>query len=292
MKIIRQTQDEIFISTFFIASRKVTGIQILLAFSISLAVVIIEPLIYFLAAIAEIGITRISCNRVEPTQVDCQISQSKYLDILQQKPLNYKFVQTAKFIKVEGQSNEGKTLYDYNFSLITKSGEKTPFDSTRENTASKVVETINTFLISEQEFFRYEVDDRFSTISFTAFLLPTLIFFGLMLPALGLIWVIILMQLSYEEIILNKLQDRFQYTEEDLTKKKVKQFTFKDVAKVDVVYVTDSYDKVSFVPRITLHSGKQFRLDKIGDRQAAINIANNLNQFMGLPVEEDPIVKQ
>jgi hypothetical protein len=36
----------------------------------------------------------------------------------------------------------------------------------------------------------------------------------------------------------------------------------------------------------------QFKLDNITDRQAAIKVANDLNRFMGLPEEEDPVVKQ
>ena len=287
MKIVSQTQDEI-----IIASPKVTGTQKFLAFSIPLAVVVIVPLVYFLTQIAQIGVTRISCIRVEPKQVDCQISQSKYLDMTQQKSSDYKFVKIAKFIEVESRSSEGRTSYRYNFSLITKFGEKIPFESTTEDTARKVVETINSFLISQQDSFSYAADDRFSLVGFTAYILaPILAFLGLVLPA-RLIWMMFLIELSCEEIILNKLQSRFQYTEEELTKKWIKQFTFTDVAKVDVVYSTDSYDNVSFVPRITLHSGKQFCLDKIGDRYAAIALSNNLNQFMGLPEEEDPVVKK
>jgi hypothetical protein len=35
----------------------------------------------------------------------------------------------------------------------------------------------------------------------------------------------------------------------------------------------------------------QFKLDTVSDRQVAIKVANDLNRFMGLPEEEDPVVK-
>jgi hypothetical protein len=40
-----------------------------------------------------------------------------------------------------------------------------------------------------------------------------------------------------------------------------------------------------------MNSKLQFKLDAISDRQVAIKIANDLNRFMGLPEEEDPVVK-
>jgi hypothetical protein len=41
-----------------------------------------------------------------------------------------------------------------------------------------------------------------------------------------------------------------------------------------------------------MNSGVKYNLDTVKDRQAAINAANNLNRFMGLPEEEDPVVKE
>jgi hypothetical protein len=64
-----------------------------------------------------------------------------------------------------------------------------------------------------------------------------------------------------------------------------------EIAKVDVLYETDSYKNIFFTPRITMNSKLQFKLDAISDRQVAIKIANDLNRFMGLPEEEDPVVK-
>jgi hypothetical protein len=39
-------------------------------------------------------------------------------------------------------------------------------------------------------------------------------------------------------------------------------------------------------------SNVKYYLNTISDRQVAIKIANDLNRFMGLPKEEDPVVKE
>ena len=98
--------------------------------------------------------------------------------------------------------------------------------------------------------------------------------------------------MDYEEILLDKPEYQLKHTQRTLLGTKVNRFLFMEIAKVDLLYATDSYQNIFFIPRIIMHSNLQLKLDKFTDRQGAIALTNNLNQFMRLLEEEDPVVKQ
>jgi hypothetical protein len=114
-----------------------------------------------------------------------------------------------------------------------------------------------------------------------------------MLKAVGLafVWGAFSMLVDYEEILLDKSKEQLTQSKRTLLGTKVNHFLFNEIAKTDVLYATDSYKNIFFTPRITINSKLQFKLDTVSDRQVAIKVANDLNRFMGLPEEEDPVVK-
>jgi len=107
-----------------------------------------------------------------------------------------------------------------------------------------------------------------------------------------LLWFSLSSLVYCEEVILDKPNGLIRYAIRNLSGKKINHYLFNKIAKVDVLYATDSYENIYFTPRITIDSNLQFKLDTIRDRQVAIKIANDLNRFMGLPEEEDPVVKE
>lgn len=286
MKIINQTSTQILISApkSSVAAR-FTGFIGSLIFG---SLFTFTPMTFLVTTLSQIGILRINCDRVEPQQVDCQISKSKYFDLVQQEPLNYKFVNSAKYNVIDnGTDSDGDKVYRYNFSLLTKSGERVPFESTKPSTANNVVVELNPFLLSKQESFKYTLDERTepSVYMIMIFLIP---FF-----AVGFfsIWAAFSVLVAHEEIFLDKSKYQLKHLKKTLLGTKVNYFSFNEIAKIDVLYSTDSYNNIFFNPRININSKVQFKLDTVSDRQVAIKIANDLNRFMGLPEEEDPVVK-
>jgi hypothetical protein len=241
--------------------------------------------------VSKTGVVKIECDRVEPQQVDCQISKSNFFDLAKSKPLDYKFVQLSKYEDVDTNFtvNE-KPVFRTRFLLTTKFGKKEVFEDINKLTASYISYSLNSFLDSNQKSLSYNYDERFNypvlKLSF-----PTMVIF--LLVGSPFIWFGLLVLISYEEVFLDKPNSLLKHTKRTLLgTKKINRYLFNEVAKVDVLYTTDSYSNVSFTPRITINSKLQFKLDTIGDRQAAIKVANDLNRFMGLPEEEDPVVKQ
>lgn len=286
LKIISQTNSQILIS----APKKSFALN-LIGFIFTFmfgSIFSFIPIYMAFMTSSEIGVLRINCDRIEPQQVDCQISKSKFFDLVQQEPLNYKFVNSFKYNVVEGKDNEGDTIIWYNFSLLTKSGEKSPFKSTSLSTATSVTSSLNSFLLSQQESVRYILDERFEPNRYFVF------FFLLPFIAVGLafVWGAFSIFVDYEEILLDRFKQQLKHSKRTLLGTKVSHFLFNEIAKSDILYTIDSYKNVFFTPRITVNSKLQFKLDTIRDRQVAIKIANDLNRFMGLPEEEDPVVKQ
>ena len=284
MKIVSQTSNEIKIGK---ASSKGSFKNNLYFFLFVSFIFPVFPLGILIGAmfpiISQIGVTRVICDRVEPQQVDCQVSQSKFFDLVRAEPVSMKFVRSAKYNVIETVNTEKANTYKYNFQLTNKFGGVKTFDS-NQDTVNKTVQSVNSFLASQQTSLKYIADDRLNpnliialvfNISLCLFWL--FIFFH--------IWRIILWLSSYREIILNKSERSFSCIETTfILGKKIDNYKLTDVAKVDVLY----YD----IPRITMTSGMKYDLDAIGDRQAAIKVANDLNRFIGLPEEEDPVVKE
>jgi hypothetical protein len=285
LKIVNQTNSKILIS-----SPKNTSLEdytwFVLIFIFG-SVFSLIPMYMALMSSSVVGILRINCDRVEPQQVDCQLSKSKFFDSVQQEPLNYKFVNSVKYNAITSKDSDGDTIYSYNFSLLTKSGKKVPFQSSSSSTAIRVTSVLNTFLQSKQESFRYILDERFEPNRYIVF-----VFISLFIAVgLSIIWGAFSSLVDYEEILLDKSEYQLRHSKRTLLGTKFNRFLFMEIAKVDVLYETDSYKNIFFTPRITMNSKLQFKLDAISDRQVAIKIANDLNRFMGLPEEEDPVVK-
>jgi hypothetical protein len=286
LKIVSQANFEILISSPKNTSLgDYTGFILIFIFGSIFSLI---PMYMALMSSSATGILRINCDRVEPQQVDCQFSKSKFFDSVQQESLNYKFVNSVKYNVITSKDSDGDTVYRYNFSLLTKSGEKVPFQSSSPSTASRVTSVLNTFLQSKQESLRYILDERFEPDRYVLFLIIS--------PFIAVGLSIILGAFSglvyYEEIILDKFKYQLRHSKRTILGTKVNSFRFNEVAKVDVLYATDSYKNIYFTPRININSKVQFKLDTVSDRQVAIKIANDLNRFMSLPEEEDPVVKE
>jgi hypothetical protein len=253
LKIVSQTNSKILIST---PKKTFTSNFIGFIFTFMFGSVFsFIPMYIALISSSAIGVLRISCDRVEPQRVDCQISKSKFFDSIQQEPFNYKFVNSFKYNVVEGEDAEGDTINWYNFSLLTESGEKFPFKSTSLSTATSVTSSLNSFLLSRQESIRYILDERFEPNRYFVF------FFLLPFIAVGLafVWGAFSMLVDYEEILLDKSKEQLTQSKRTLLGTKVNHFLFNEIAKADVLYAIDSYKNVYFNPRININSKVQFR---------------------------------
>lgn len=292
MKIIGQTRNEIRIEK---TSSKGSFKDNFFFFLVVFFVFPIAPIAFFLTnifpIISQTGVARVNCDRTELQQVNCRISQSKFLDLVESQPIDIKSVQSAKYNVIEIVDVDEKKTFTYNFQLINKFKEVKTFDSSQEP-ASKIVTSINSFLASQQTSLEYNFDDRTSLI-FAISLIFVVLTNLFILYVCFKFWLSLLRGCSEKEIILNKSHRSFDYIQKRfILGTKVDTYKFTDVTKVDVLYSSDSYNNISFIPRINMISGVKYNFETITDRQVAIGIANNLNRFVGLPEEDDPVVRE
>ncbi|NEP77985.1 MAG: hypothetical protein F6K39_07235, partial [Okeania sp. SIO3B3] len=81
-------------------------------------------LLVSLAVLWEMGVISASCQRVEPTQVNCQVNNSKYLGLTQGSSTSLTRVTEAKFNSRKSRDSDGKTNFDYFVTLVTQTGKE------------------------------------------------------------------------------------------------------------------------------------------------------------------------
>ena len=283
MKIINQTNTEILIAS---PKKSLVGSILMAGFSVFFVNAFIFAPLYMLdigSSISALRIsTKVSCDRVNPRQVNCEVIQSDFLNFDQQKKANYQFVQGVKF----NTMNRSTVI----FSFLTNTGEKEPLTTSRA-TAYAIVDPVNLFLKSKQKSFSYTSDNSFNSSNAFNYISVGFVAFS-SLFGLSLLWSALASPFRKDQILLDKLESKFEYTQKSIFGSKINQYQFTDIAKIDVVYSEDSYQNVFFDPRITMRSGQKYKLETMRDRQAAIDLANGLNRFVYLPEEEDPVVKK
>lgn len=288
LKIINQTESEILITPKISSRERLMTFILLLCFSLPFLFVPIFSAFHY---VSKTGVVKLECDRVEPKQVNCQISKSQFFDLVKTKPLDYKFVQLSEYedVVIPNFKINGEPVFRTRLILTTKFGKNEVFENISKLTASYIIYSLNSFLDSNQKSLSYNYDERFNFPD-PIFPFPMIVIFFVV--GGSAFWFALLVLISYEEVILDKSNSLLKHTKRTFLGMKINRYLFNEVARVDILYTTDSYSKVSFNPRITINSRLQLMLDTIGDRQAAIRLANDLNRFMGLPEEEDPVVKR
>jgi hypothetical protein len=288
LKIINQPDSEILIAPKISSRDRLMTFMLLLCFSLPFLSV---PIFSAFDYVSKTGVVKLECDLVEPKQVNCQISKSQFFDLVKTKPLDYKFVQLSEYedVAIPNVTINGEPVFRTRLILTTKFGKNEVFENISKLTASYISYSLNSFLDSNQKSLSYNYDERFN---FPDPIFPFPMMVSFFVVGGSVFWFALLAIISYEEVFLDKSNGLLRHSKNTFLGMKINRYLFNEVAKVDVLYTTDSYSNVSFTPRITINSKLQFMLDTIGDRQAAIKVANDLNRFIGLPEEEDPVVKR
>jgi len=92
---------------------------------------------------------------------------------------------------------------------------------------------------------------------------------------------------SYEEIHLDRNLRQLQYSKHSIFGANIKIYPFEKIVKVDLVYFLNEF----YRPRISTQCGQKLNLHSIRDSHEAISFVNEINRFIGLPEEENPIAE-
>jgi hypothetical protein len=316
MRIIKQTENEVLINfTSTSPSKKFWGVGfIIISFVI--------PLVIVCFILSGVGVSKLTCDRIEPQQVNCQFSQSRYLGLISVRDSTYKNVIATSIRKEEKvrtvqseNSSIQETYFVYFLRLQTKTGEHDVYNASNIDDIQPVNDDINKFINSQQSSFSFINDPRFN-IAFYVFVLVLFAISAIVFWTLSLIFFLVTFYSS--EIILNKSRNTFTHKHGFLSQQWFDRVPLTDILKVEVQEFTDSEDNTkSFRAVILLRSQKkslrssnnqsktgivlwlqdlpllQLRLKEkysfhsTTHRPTAVETANQLRQFLGFPLETE-----
>lgn len=315
MRITKQTKNEVLINiTSTYPSKKFWGVGFsVISFLIPLAIVCF--------ILSSLGVTKLTCDRLEPQQVSCQFSQSRYLGLISFRDSTYKNVTGASIRKEEKvrtvqseDSSSQETYFVYFLRLQTKTGEYDIYSASYIENVQAVNNDLNKFLNSQQDSFSFIEDRRFdiSTYFFALvmFLISAIIFWTLSL-------IFFFLTVYSSEIILNKSRNTFTHQHNLLYRKWVDQVPLTNILKVQVRESSDNEDKTKYFNAVillrlqkkplkgsnnqsktsiflrlkdllSLRLQEKYSFPSTTHRPTAVETANQLRQFLGFPLETEP----
>lgn len=151
------------------------------------------PGLLWVSAMAGMGATRLVCQRVEPEQLGCNLSQTQYFGFISKPEQRFNQVLEAKFNQTEGRDSEGDNIQDNWVSLVTSKGDFTLFEDpiryngTRgsANDMWDLADEINGYIQAGVDSFTVTRDLRFSLFQM---LVPTLFSSVFLLIGLGVVY--------------------------------------------------------------------------------------------------------
>ena len=229
------------------------------------------PLFIMLSTLTSSAVEALTCKRVEPTQVNCELTQSTYMELKKERKISLSKVMGAKVN--EKTDSEGDT--SYKVVILTQKGEV--FWSYNPNDASQIndfVEKSNTTDL------RIDYDNRGNVIGT---LLITSLFMVIGLAGVGSS---IYNMTVIETYIFDKTLDKLIHHRRSCLGTQVKEYTFREIVDVRVEETTDSDGDISGYRVSLLLTGSKCLIFRASfpktNKEDAQELANTIANFLNL----------
>ncbi|NJK48278.1 hypothetical protein HC931_08920 [Candidatus Gracilibacteria bacterium] len=230
---------------------------------------------------SESGITRLSCQRVEPQLVDCVLFESQYLGFVTTVPDRpIAQVVDAKLESAEWSNGRGGGTAKVWVSLIAKSGKVRLFETEyaiesgfKPTFQPEAAQKIKNFINSQTPSFKIEEDTRLS-VRFLGSLILFLPFF-LVAPLVSYVGV------RSQTIILDKTRHLYIREIQTLLGTRTKTYTLEEIRSIEVSeYVRRQPRMILYQLTIVLHSGKKYKLPGLRNYNRVRDVADRLQKFL------------
>jgi len=229
------------------------------------------PLFIMLSALTSSGVEALTCKRVEPTQVNCELTQSTYMGLKKERSISLSKVMGAKVN--EETDSEGYTSYEV--LILTQKGEFL-LSKNNPNDASQINDFVKK---SNTTDLRVDYDNRWNV---TGMLLVTSLF---VVSGFASVGSSIYNMTVVETYLFDKTLDKLIHHRRSCLGTQVKEYTFREIVDVRVEETTDSDGDISGYRVSLLLTGSKclifrtsFTKTKGKDAQKLANtIANFLN---------------
>ncbi|NET41611.1 hypothetical protein [Okeania sp. SIO2B3] len=243
-----------------------------------------------LLILSEMGVIKVSCQRVEPTQVNCQVNSSKYLGLIQGSSNSLTRVTEAKF-------NSQNDSYGSNYfvTLVTQTGKEVVSWQGNSYTngvkgypqeMNEMVEKINTFIKNSTEpslLIQYDIRWKWKNLMSLAL---NITFIGIAVLLLG--------KPYYLKIItLNKSEGQLTYKISSLLGlyTKTKHYSFAQIKELILDSDTNSdgdkfYSLELVLPAENQNNQLKVPLRKYYDIERSKKAATILSDFIEIPYQD------
>ncbi|NER05836.1 MAG: hypothetical protein F6K17_26205 [Okeania sp. SIO3C4] len=244
--------------------------------------------------LSEMGVISVSCQRIEPTQVNCQVNNSKYLGLIQDSSTLTR-VTEAKFHSQKNQDSDGNTNFYYVVALVTQTGKRVVIWRGNSYThgvksypqkMNQMVAKVNTFIKNSTEpslLIQYDLRWKWKHLMFLA----------LDITLIG-IAVLLLGKPYYLKIItLNKSERQLTYKISSLLglSNETKHYSFAQIKELILDSDTDSDGDKRYSLELVLpaeNRNNQFKvpLRKYYDIERSKKAATILSDFIDKPYQD------
>lgn len=190
------------------------------------------PLFMVVWLLFNMGVTTLSCQRVQPTLINCFKSESRFLGLMQQPASDLKNVTSAKYNSKTYTDSDGDRQQEYWVSVIAKGREVRVFGGDGRET-NAIATKINLFINSNEPFLLVRQDRRWR-LSNLSVLFP-LSFMAIPIFILNFVFKI-------QTFIFDKNSPTLTYRQRKLLGVKSRSHEFGNIAKIEVEESVDSDD--------------------------------------------------
>ena len=239
-------------------------------------------LLFSLLSLWQMRVISVSCQRVEPTQVNCQVNNSKYLGLIKDSSISLNQLTEAKF--------------NYpSVTLVTQRGKEVSWQSHSYQEMIEMVIKINKFInYSTEPSLLIQYDLRWKKEN----LIPLAICITILgIGVLPLLYTVLLLYGFFylQTLILNKSERQLTYKVFSLLGIKSKHYSFAQIQELILESYTnkdedgDEYTSYSFkvvLPRKNRNNPFEITLMSNSDIAKVKETANTVSNFIDIPYQE------
>jgi hypothetical protein len=243
------------------------------------------PLFMAFMLVRDFGSLSLGCDRQRWNQVNCQITKSKFFGLIPGESEKFEGIISAKQITITDTDSDGDRTVDHKVTISTKKKDaiygqgQMYVNGVRGNFSETifVANSIDRSIGSREMKLAVTHSEVAGGQIFMLFFLSPFILIG---------WGAIYFSLQVQTLVLDRNQSLVSRRTSLLgLSLSQKSFSLAEANKVIIEDYKDNYDNCYFTPVIVLGTGEKFPLERLGHRDRALIVANQIRQFLYLLVE-------
>jgi|GEM_PF-7054892 len=199
------------------------------------------PLLIILTFIFNLGVITLTCKRVEPTPISCQMQQAKLLGLIQEPPTVFNQVIRAKFNSKEDTDSDGDRTVENWVTLATNTEEVNVIEDSitingvrgSESEMLAITNQINRFIYSQQPTLTIQRDTR-RDLGKHLFLLEFWSIYVIIVAGVFFVF------FQFRTLIFDKNSNRFIYIKRTLLGKKSQEYPLYEITGTNIETKKDS----------------------------------------------------